>query len=314
VFNPPRDTVDESIKVPAHSGAQKVVVIATNRDGKERLEPIDVVSPTPPPKVPTLHVVAIGARGPFRDRRFPQIPHAEKDAQALREFLEKPGVKPGDKPRYESVDAPPALVRDLATEETVRETFLDLAEEITDPNDALFVVLESHMLAGSKERFVISADTAERPEARDTPTADEILDALAKVAARGCKVMLILDTAHKGSPAECHAGLGLTDFVRAATRRNIITFVAANDGVSLTARSGHGAFAQAILDVFSARATSRPLVDPKGPMTLDDFQDAVKNQVLNLTSRTQFAACHIPETLSSGIMIFEPNRPPDRIP
>lgn len=298
----PKDVADVSVKVPVE-GAQKVTVVVTNRDGKERTVGFDAIAAVDLKKVPTLHVVTIGVGGPFADARFPAIPHAAEDARSLRTFF----AAPDGKKRFDRVDDTPALVDEHATRNSVRETFLDLAKTIQDPSDSLVVLLESHVLTGSKDKFVIAADTPQQPQAGDTPTADEIADVLAEIAERGCKVLLLLDTSHEKSPKACQAGL--IDFVRSLSRRNVITFVAANHGVSHPVNTGRGAFAQAILDVSNARASARPLVDPSKPMTLDDFQDAVIARVLELTSRKQFAACYFSDKLSSSLLIFEPNRP-----
>lgn len=301
-FPVPQDASDVSVKVPVE-GAQKVSVVVTNRDGKARTVGFDALAAVDAKKVPTLHVVAIGVGGPFADAKFPAIPHAAEDARRLRTFF----AAPDGKKRFDRVEDVPALVDELATRKSVRDAFLDLARAVQDPSDSLVVVLESHVLTGSKDKFVIAADMPAKPRADDAPTADEIADVLGEVAKRGCKVFLLLDTSHENAPKECRAGL--VDFVRSVSRRNVITFVAASYGVSHPTNNGRGAFAQAILDVSNARATARPLVDPSKPMTLDDFQDAVVSRVLELTNRKQFAACYIPDKLSSSLLIFEPNRP-----
>ncbi len=97
---------------------------------------------------------------------------------------------------------------------------------------------------------------------------------------------------------------------RALTRRGVIAFVASNEGPSRRAiTSGHGAFAQAILDSTDPRGRSRTWVDPDRPMTLDDFRDVVLGRVSELTGRKQFAACYLPVTVSPRVPLFEPNRP-----
>ena len=48
---------------------------------------------------------------------------------------------------------------------------------------------------------------------------------------------------------------------------------------------GHGEFAEGVLESLDAREQSRPWLDPKRPVTLDDFQDAVVGRVKELTSR-----------------------------
>ena len=304
VYNPPQNTASEKLEIPVHPGLQKVVVEVVNADGKTRTESIDVVSTKPVTKPPTLHVVAIGASGPFRDAKFPEIPFADDDAKDLRAFL----AAPGGKARFEKIADRPILLGEAVTGRGIREALLAAEAEIKDPNDMLVVILESHVLTGAKDHFVIATDAGPNPTTADLPTAEELGDMLAKVAARGSKVLLLLDTSHERAPEECRKGL--TDWVRSLSRRNIITVVAANHGASRRVTPmGHGAFAQAILDVFDARARSRPWIDLKRPITLDDFQDAVVLRVKELTSRKQFSACYIPETLSPQAAIFEPNKP-----
>ena len=302
VFAQPVDAADVALDVPVHPGPQRIAVVVTNRDGKERIETIEVVSPAKPDRPPTLHVLAIGATGPFRDPKFPTIPYADEDAKDLRAFL----AAPGGKPRYDRLDDTPTLAGPAMTGSRLRQQFREAEAEVTDPNDMLVVVLESHVLIGAEDRFVISPDAGADRTTAVLPTAEELADALAKVAARGCKVLLLLDTSHEKAPIECRRGL--TDWVRSVSRRNVIVFVAANHGASRRV-IGHGAFAQGILDVFDARAQARPWVDPSRPITLDDFQDAVVSRVKELTGRKQFAACYVPETISPRVPIFEPNRP-----
>jgi WD40 repeat protein len=296
------DVAEISVRIPVHAGSQKVLVVATNAQGKERLAALEVAAPMEVPKAPTLHVIAIGAGGPFRAAKFPAIPQAAEDARDLRAFF----AAPGGKPRFAKVDDVPAIVDDQATGKTLRQRFQAVADSITDRNDALVVVLESHMLTGAKDKFVIAADTDNQPATEDTPTGDEIAAILAKVASRGCKVLLFLDTAHEKAPNECRDGL--TDFVRSVSNRGVITFVAATSGVTRPLNTGHGALAEAILHVFDARARSRPLLDINKPMSLDDFQDAVLSSVLELTGRKQFAGYYPPYTISSQSLIFEPNK------
>jgi hypothetical protein len=274
-----------------------------NRDGKKRIETVDVAVSIADAKAPTLHVLAIGAGGPFKVSKFPQIPYASEDAKDLRQFF----AAPNGTPRYEHVSDDPPIIGDAVKGASLRGMLSQLKSEIQDPGDMLVVLLESHMLTGSKDRFVIAGDTEEAPNVAETLSADELASTLVEIAGRGCRVMLLLDTAHPKGPADTRTGL--TNYVRSLSRQNVITFVAANHGVSQRVSTGHGAFAQSILQVFDARAVSRPWVDPSRPMTLDDFQDAVVARVKELTGRKQFAACYIPETLSSRMLIFEPNKP-----
>ena len=254
------------------------------------------------PKVKTAHVQTSRIQTHLPTTAFPAIPQAAEDARDLRNFF----AAPGGTPRFAKVDDAGAIVDDQVTGKTLRQRFQAVADSITDRNDALVVVLESHMLTGAKDKFIIASDSDNQPATEDTPTGDEIAAILAKVASRGCKVLLFLDTSHEKAPKECRDGL--TDFVRSVSNRGVITFVAATSGVSRPLNTGHGAFAESILHVFDARARSRPLLDINKPMTLDDFQDAVLSQVLELTGRKQFAGYYPPYTISSNSLIFEPNK------
>ena len=63
-----------------------MVLLATNREGRPRIEALDVSAATMTARTPTLHVLSIAADGPFRDPRFPTIPFAEDDARDPADF------------------------------------------------------------------------------------------------------------------------------------------------------------------------------------------------------------------------------------
>lgn len=191
VFNPPRPLADQPIEVPLHSGMQKVTVEAVNVGGKTRTDGFEVVSTVPPGKAPTLHILAIGASSPFQDRTFPTIALADEDAKDVAGFL----AAPGGASKFESVDEKPPIVGDDLTVKNLRDAFRKLERDVIDPADTVLILLETHALSGAKTPQVLTADAG--PGA--APTVAEITDSLGKIAEKGCRVMVLLDTAHEGA-------------------------------------------------------------------------------------------------------------------
>jgi hypothetical protein len=101
----------------------------------------------------------------------------------------------------------------------------------------------------------------------------------------------------------------LSEWVRnLRNEQNVIAFVASNQGPGREVRgAAHRAFALAILN--STRG--RPARWRGGPYTLNDFREVVREGVLALTRRQQFAECFIPETLNGRFPILDP-RPAGR--
>ncbi len=305
VFNPPVAVAEVDVAVPLQEGRQKVVVEGENNQGRTRSEGFDVISLVPEAKTPTLFVLSVGLSGPFSSPRFPPIRYAQEDARELFEFA----IKPGGSRKFQEVADLTPLVGTAATSQGLRDALKRLVSQAADPSVTVIVAMETHILMGGKDRFLLASDTGSIPTSANAPTIEEIGDSLAKIASAGSKVMLLIDSVHPGSPRECVQGLDA--WVRSLSRRNVIVFVASTDGPSRRLDSqGHGAFAQGILDTFRTRAQSRSWIDAGQPLSLDDFQDTVCGRVLELSERKQFASCYIPETISPAMAIFEPDRPP----
>ena len=280
------------------------MVEGENLQGKKRSEGFDVISLAQEAKKPTLFVLSVGLSGPFSSKPFQPIRFAQEDANDLFKFL----VEPGGKRKFPARGDFVPLVGTAATAQNLRGAIKRLEAEVADPSDTVIVSIESHLLAG-KDRFLLTADTSANPTTADAATIDEIGDTLAKIAAKGSKVLLLLDAIHPGAPRGSMEALDT--WVRSLYQRNVVVFVASTDGPGQRLLDeGHGAFAQGILDTFKTRAQSRSWLDPAQPLSLDDFQDTVCARVLEMTRRKQFSSCYIPETISPATPIFEPEKPP----
>src|SRR5262249_10536048 len=150
------------------------------------------------------------------------------------------------------------------------------------------------------ERRLVAADGVNIPP---TPAiaADELGKNLGALAARGCKVLVLLDGVHTASSKVWDTDI--TDWVRnLRDEQNVITFVASNSGPSQVVRGdkGHRAFAQAILDSIGA-----PLVK-EGAYNLNDFSEVVIAQVLKLPGRQQGAGCYLPESINGQFPLINP--------
>ena len=306
VFNPPVPLATVNLEVPLQEGLQKVSVWAENALSKDRTAGFDALLIAQQVKKPTLFVLSVGLSGPFPDaRKFQPIAFAEEDAKSLYKFA----IAPGDKPKFPKVAEMGPMIGIGATSKELREALARLESDVTDPSDTLVVALESHIFATGKDRYFLTADSAAKPTLADTPSLDEIGEALARIASRGSKVMLLLDSIHEGATRE--SLLAMKEWVRKLSRRNVIVFVASIEGPDqrLTDR-GRGVFAAAVLDTFTARTQKRSWIDPNLPLALSDFQETVQATVLDLSGRKQFASCYVPETLSRSTAIFEPERAP----
>jgi WD40 repeat protein len=285
---PPSAEVDRELPVTVPPGRYRLSVVATNAKGKERSEGFDVEYAAPPPREPRLVVVAAGT-GAFDDTGVPAIRFADRDLGTAHAFL----VERGREGRRAVEESTP-LTGSGAKAEPIQEALLRLEQAGLGPRDTAVVAIESHLLACREGRFLLARDSSRGQPPRQAIAATEVADVLGRVAASGCRVVLLVDAVHAGAPADWSPGLG--EWVRDLTRQNVITFVASNHGPSERGL-GSGAFFQAVRESTTARARARPWVDPNESFTLDDFQAAVVQRVLELTGRRQNAFCYVPETL-----------------
>jgi hypothetical protein len=321
---PAQAEVTRNLALNVAPGRHRLSVTARNDRARERTVNVDVVAaeppgpvPAPPPATPTvpppqLVVLAIGTGGfAAGAAEVPPIAFADEDTRALAAFL----GAPLGKPRYARVDAR-SLVGALAATERIEQAFADLDERRSrgelEPGDAVFVMIESHLVGLTPTAALLGSDARGRPPA-PAVSAALVADCLGQLADYGCKVVLLVDPLHERRPDPGQTDRAVIEWARTLYRKNVITFVASIHGPSqrLTAR-GHGAFAQGLLDAIGVRGAGRLTDRSAAELTLFDFQDAVGRTVLALTNRQQHARCYIPETIPSNIPFFEPQPRPAR--
>jgi hypothetical protein len=252
-------------------------------------------------------VLAIGS-GHFagQSAAWPSIPFAEEDARDVAAFLGAPG---GTR-RYRRVDLQTIVGPDATT-----QRILDALDQLEarrrkgelGQGDSVMVLVESHFLSCERHGQLLASDSA--PGLLKTPSvpADRFAEILGQLADYGCQVMLLVDALHENRPDPRQGNRAANEWARDLYRRNVITFVASIHGPSQRVLSeAHGAFAQGILDVLNVRAQARLQADPKAPLTLFGFRDAVARRVLDLTGRRQHARCFVPETIPSQLPVFDP--------
>lgn len=302
VFDPPVAQLDRPLELPALSGTHRVTVAAVNDQGKERVEGFDLDSPAPPPRTPRLAILAIGAGGPFQDSAIPTIRFANEDAKDLSAFLSELGGQ-----SFEQVQTYPVISGASATSRPIQDALLQVEHDTLGPGDTAFVLIEGYFLATDRGRFLIGADAGIGTPPAKAFSADAVADLLAKVAAQGCRVVLLLDSVHDPAPKGWNRPQ--QEWIRGLYRRGVITFVASNHGPGRRYfPKAHGAFVQGILDAPGARGQARPWVDPNSAMTMDDFKVTVVQRVKELTNLKQQAACYLPETFSARTPLFDSGR------
>ena len=302
--------VDRRADLNLTPGLHRINVIATNDDDKERVESFDVLYEQPEARLPRLVVRAVGA-GAFPSVEGLAIPFADRDAEKVGTFLSELG-----RPRAKQVDLAAPLVDTGATAEAIRAVLAGLDAELTEktlaPGDTVILMLESHALNCDGGTFLVGSDAEPGPSLPPSNAipAAEVSDALGRLADYGCRVMLLIDAVHPNAPESWNSGVA--EWARALWHKNVIAFVASNSGPGerLGVRTRQGAFAQGILQSLDAPARSRLWANPDGPLTLGDFQEAVVQQVQDLTARRQFPNCYVPEIIPSQLPIFDPH-PPD---
>jgi hypothetical protein len=169
--------------------------------------------------------------------------------------------------------------------------------------DAVFVVIESHFLHYEGHGFVAGTDLGEESPPVPALPAEFISETLGRLAAVGCRVVLLTDILHRPISREKREQFKewLRDLYK---RRNVIVFVASKYGPSLPL-STHRAFAEALLTSFDVQSRSRIWIGPRGPATLRDFRETVIDRVGELAPG-QFADVYKPDLITDQIAIFEP--------
>jgi hypothetical protein len=254
------------------------------------------------PRETRLKVLTIAPS--FQDPRIQEIAFADSDVKDLAAFLKRHLVspateKPIDSPEEEFLEGPTK-----AKYERVQSAIEALKKETFGEGDLLVVIVETHFLnvkvkGGTAPRLVAANTNSEKVPPEPMIPADDLGRSLGVLAARGCKVLVLLDSVHEASK---NWDTDISDWVRNLRDvQNVITFVASNSGPSVEVLDkGHRAFAQAILD-----STTPPLVKP-GIYSLYDFRDTVIDRVLKFTERRQQAACYLPESIGGQFPLINP--------
>jgi WD40 repeat protein len=306
-FTPTMPEVNQRAELTLSPGLHRVNVVATNDLGKERTESFDLLFSEAQPRQPRMVVRSVGvSQFPLRENL--SINFADRDARDVERFLAERSLT-----QTARVDDQEALVDDRATAQGIRDILTDLDAKLEQGDlgegDTVVLMLESHLFRCEQGNFLVGSDLVAGMLPGGSIPTEEITDRLAALADYGCHVLLLLDTVHESTPKEWQSRMN--EWARELWKRNVIAFVASNQGPSrrLAFRYRHGAFAQGILESLDATTQSRRWVKPDGPLTLHDFQEAVVDRVQDLTSRKQVAACYVPETLPSQTPFLRPPAP-----
>jgi WD40 repeat protein len=298
VFDQPLAVRHEAVKLSLAPGPHKFTAEVENDLGVRRSITREILVRGLPQARPTrLRLVTIAPA--FQESRIPRILFSDRDVKDLRAFLGRYLVSPeNEKPIY-SVEED-FLEGEKATSEEVTKAIAALNKDTSfGEGDLVVVVIESHFINVSAGRRLVTADGVDIPP-NPAIAADELGRSLGALAARGCKVLVLVDGVHTASNKVWDTDI--SDWVRnLRDEQNVIAFVASNSGPSLAVRDqGHRAFAQAILDSIQA-----PQVKD-GAYSLNDFRDVVINRVLQLTGRQQQAGCYLPESISGQFPLINP--------
>jgi len=309
VYNPPQAAADLRAVVTLKPGLNRVNVTAVNSEGKDQTSSFDVNFPAAAPRPPQVLVRAVGVNR-FQSGPALSIPFAARDARDLGQFL----AGRAEKNRYETgrIDAKSALVGEEATARQIQALVEELDRKREDGQiergDTVVVLIESHMVNVGKQGFLIGFDAGEGLPPVPSVAVTDVGECLARLADYGCRVYLLLDAVHKSARPDWDSRVN--EWVRQLWRRNVITFIASNQGPGEVVRGdgkNHGAFSQGVLDAFDARLSARLRDDTKTRFTLRDFQEAVVQNVLESTGRRQVPACYVPETIPSQIPFLAPD-------
>lgn len=289
VFDPPVREFAGPFLVPIGSGPHRVSVVAVNEQSRSRIVGVDVERREPPAKQPRVAVLGIGVPGPFDGEAIAPILFADSDALEVSNAF---AARAGEFLDAAQVKVFPPVASTAATASAVREAFGGVSSEGLGPDDTLLVLLETHFIVDGNTGYFVGSDAGPDISPGTAISAGELSDLLAEIAQSGCRVLILLDVVHAGAPPAWDRAFG--EWVREVCRRDIIPFVASNDGPSerLTTRA-HGAFAEGLTSVAAASGSS-----------LNEFRTAVIRQVKELTSFRQQAACYFPETISPRSLLF----------
>ena len=295
-------TRKETVRLVMGPGGNHTVIVESKNDrGISRWRRTDVVvRPDGTRRPPARSIVLVIA--PTFPNPLPLINYAQEDGRDLKTFFERHLVSPEDGSPLDPIsDVADPLDGPAATVQGVANAYGALDKVALGPGDLLVVVVESHVLNFDGRPWIAAADGRGIPPRPSIP-ADELARSLGEVVRRKCRVLVVVDGVHtKTSP---QWDTDVNEWVRdLVNNQNVIAFVASTKGPGREVREkGHRAFALAILN--STR--SRPPRWQSGPYSLNDFRAVVREEVLGLTGRQQYAECFIPEKLDGKFAIIEP--------
>ncbi len=294
----------------------RLAVEATNERGNKRTETIDLVfvpppDEKPPPIVPQprLFVLSVGNDQATKPDALPPVRFAGADARDLADFLVKHLVsRDGTKILSNPTDKP--LTGQNASAHSITERLDGLEKKLQAKQlrkgDIVVVVLATHVLDFDTSMGIAASDTdpARKPRPDPMITTQEVSDLLGRLTDYGCRVVLFLDGVHK--LPENGFKSDIKPWVRELQlERRVITFVASREGPSgVDAQTGHGVFALGV-----ARAFNQAVAADKGPdqpYTLEEFDKAVRQMVLNLSEREQDAFCYFPRGVPPQTLFARP--------
>jgi WD40 repeat protein len=313
---PGKPSWNASAKLVIPPGVHKISVHADNDKGRERIDGL-VVEYRPGPDVPkpvrqTRNVaICFGADSFPESGKLTSIQFADRDSRDLARFFEDASGRGGQHP-----DRPTVLAGSEATSDRLGRAIevLDSARERGDLGlgDAAFVFIEGHFLRQGRGGRILGADATGGFPFGPSLDAGKVADVLGRLAASGCRVMVLIDGEHTFIAPRETWDARTNEWARDLIKRNVIVFVASTQGPSRRPQTiGHGIFAQAVLD--SQNLGNRPRLDrePGRPMTLGEFRDVVENSVKRLSGpEPQFARCFFPEDgLDPATYLFGPPVP-----
>ena len=107
-------------------------------------------------------------------------------------------------------------------------------------------MIESHLLGNPQGVYIAGSDTRLKEVPSPALSATRVGDTLDRLTTYGCRVILLLDLVHEGTPLGARDGL--KQWVRDLQRkRRVIVALASREGPSLRTNR-HGLFAESILD------------------------------------------------------------------
>jgi WD40 repeat protein len=296
----------------------RLAVEAINERGNKRTEAIDMVYVLPPdvkpPAAPQphLYLLSIGNDQSTNPDYLPVVRFASNDARDLADFLGKHIIsRDGTEVLRNTSDKP--LTGKSASARSITEQLDGLSKKLESKElhkgDIVIVVLATHVLDFETSAGIVAADTDPTRSPLPGPliTTQEVSDLLGRLTDYGCRVVLFLDGVHK-LPEN-----GLKSDIKTWVRdlqleRRVITFVASREGPSMVdPQTARGTFARGVTRAFDEVVAADKAQDQ--PYTLEEFAEAVKLAVLNLSGREQEASCHIPRGVTPQSLFARQSKP-----